>query len=63
LLLASRIPIKRHVKVRGEANPYDPAYETYFEKREGDHTMLLNHIFMLGDAPTAHEVFIEPTRT
>src|ERR1017187_9645100 len=36
LLLASRISIKRHVKVRGEANPYDPAYETYFEKREGD---------------------------
>src|ERR1700730_16950178 len=30
LLLASRIPIKRHVKVRSEANPYDPAYETYF---------------------------------
>jgi RNA-directed DNA polymerase len=23
-------PIKRHVKVKGEANPYDPAYETYF---------------------------------
>ena len=37
LLLASRIPIQRHVKVRGEANPYDPAYETYFEKREADH--------------------------
>jgi RNA-directed DNA polymerase len=30
-------PIKRHVKVKGEANPYDPAYETYFEKREEDH--------------------------
>jgi len=30
-------PIKRHVKVQGEANPYDPAYETYFEKREADH--------------------------
>jgi RNA-directed DNA polymerase len=39
LLLASRISIKRHVKVRGEANPYDPAYETYFEKREGDHML------------------------
>jgi RNA-directed DNA polymerase len=36
LLLASCIPIQRHVKVRSEANPYDPAYETYFEKREGD---------------------------
>ena len=37
LLLASRIPIKRHIKVRGEVNPYDPTYETYLEKREGDH--------------------------
>jgi RNA-directed DNA polymerase len=39
LLFASRIPIKRHVKVKSEANPYDPAYETYFEKREGDHML------------------------
>ena len=37
LLFASRTPIQRHVKVKGEANPYDPAYETYFEKREADH--------------------------
>jgi RNA-directed DNA polymerase len=37
LLSTSRTPIKRHVKVKGEANPYDPVYETYFEKREGDH--------------------------
>ena len=27
---ASSTPIKRHIKVKGEANPYDPAYETYF---------------------------------
>src|ERR1700692_754733 len=31
LLLASRIPIQRHIKVRSEANPSDPAYEPYFE--------------------------------
>ena len=37
LWLADRTPIQRHVKVKGEANPYDPAYETYFEKREADH--------------------------
>ena len=24
-------PIKRHIKVQGDANPYDPAYETYFD--------------------------------
>jgi RNA-directed DNA polymerase len=27
------IPIQRHVKVRAQANPFDPAWETYFEKR------------------------------
>jgi RNA-directed DNA polymerase len=37
LLSASATPIRRHVKVRSDANPYDPAYETSFEKREGDH--------------------------
>ena len=30
LWLANRTPIQRPVKVKGEANPYDPAYETYF---------------------------------
>ena len=34
---ARSTPIKRHVKVKGDANPYDPAYETYFEHREGTH--------------------------
>jgi RNA-directed DNA polymerase len=37
LYRAVRTPIQRHVKVKGEANPYDPAYESYFEKREADH--------------------------
>jgi len=31
LLRASRTPIKRHIKLKGDANPYDPAYEIYFE--------------------------------
>jgi len=30
---AARVPIKRHVKVKAEANPYDPEWETYYEKR------------------------------
>jgi RNA-directed DNA polymerase len=37
LLFASRTPIQRHVKVKSDTNPYDPADETYFEKREADH--------------------------
>jgi RNA-directed DNA polymerase len=32
-----RTPIQRHVKVKADANPYDPAYEAYFEKREETH--------------------------
>jgi RNA-directed DNA polymerase len=27
------VPIVRHVKVRAAANPYDPKWERYFEKR------------------------------
>ena len=26
-------PIKRHVKIKGDANPYDPNWESYYEKR------------------------------
>jgi Retron-type reverse transcriptase len=33
LLKASSVPIKRHTKIKGEANPYDPAWEEYFERR------------------------------
>ncbi len=36
---AKSTPIKRHVKVKGEANPYDPTDETYFEEREGAHML------------------------
>lgn len=30
---ASDVPIIRHVKIRSDANPYDPCWEEYFEKR------------------------------
>src|SRR5260370_17699971 len=33
LLRATSVPIVRHVKIQGEANPYDLAWESYFEKR------------------------------
>jgi RNA-directed DNA polymerase len=33
LAWATDTPIKRHIKIRESANPYDPAWETYFEKR------------------------------
>lgn len=33
LIKANGIPIQRHIKIRSEANPYDPEWEVYFEKR------------------------------
>lgn len=38
LIEAVRTPIKRHIKIRAEANPYDPAWEPYFEKRLANKT-------------------------
>jgi RNA-directed DNA polymerase len=29
------VPIQRHTKIKGAANPYDPAWEVYLEKRLG----------------------------
>jgi RNA-directed DNA polymerase len=34
LFRASTIPIVRHVKIRGAANPFDPAWESYFTERQ-----------------------------
>lgn len=33
LARAAQVPIRRHVKVKAQANPYDPRWEAYFEKR------------------------------
>jgi RNA-directed DNA polymerase len=35
LFSVASVPIKRHVKVKGAANPFDPAWEAYFEQRLG----------------------------
>jgi RNA-directed DNA polymerase len=33
LVKAADVPIKRHVKIKSTANPYDPEWEPYFEER------------------------------
>jgi RNA-directed DNA polymerase len=33
LFFAVSIPIRRHIKIRQDANPFDPEWEIYFEKR------------------------------
>lgn len=35
LLYASDTPIRRHTKIKSDANPFDPSWETYFEDRSG----------------------------
>lgn len=35
LFCAADVAIKRHIKIKGEANPYDPEWEPYFEMRLG----------------------------
>lgn len=37
LFHAASLPIRRHVKIKREANPYHPAWEMYFESRESRH--------------------------
>jgi RNA-directed DNA polymerase len=53
LFATSLMPITRHVQVRDGANPYDPAWEVYFEERLGvkmERTLLgrnrLRHLWM-----------------
>ena len=33
LFFAASVPIERHIKIKGQANPYDPEWEIYFEER------------------------------
>ncbi len=34
-VLTAGVAIKRHLQVKSEANPYDPAFEEYFDQRLG----------------------------
>ena len=38
LVKASSIAIRRHVKIKGEATPYDPKYTDYLERRKRSRT-------------------------
>ena len=33
LFRLSKVPIRRHIKIKSDANPYDPVWEPYFEAR------------------------------
>ena len=42
LFRASTMPIRRHTKIKSEANPYDPDWEPYIEARIGE--KMINHL-------------------
>jgi RNA-directed DNA polymerase len=64
LIRAANVPIQRHVKTQGEANPYDPMWESYFEKRldvqiaatlKGKHQLLVLWKEQRGLCPICHQ--------
>lgn len=65
LFHASSVPVgKKYIKVRGEANPYNPQYEAYFEERRGfrmlDTTQRIRRLSRLwldqqGNCPVCHQ--------
>jgi len=43
LVEISKVPIKRHIKIKAEATPYDPTYKAYFEKRRERRKLKILH--------------------
>jgi RNA-directed DNA polymerase len=70
LFRAAKEPIRRHVKVRAEANPYDPEWEQYFEARlqrkmshrlKGKRTMLQLWLSQQGRCPVCAQTLTQET--
>ena len=70
LVKASDTPIRRHTKIKGAANPFDPAWEEYFENRFGlqmkDNPRGKNQLLILwymqeGLFPNCHEKITKET--
>lgn len=43
LFAAHLVPIRRHIKIRSDTNPYDPAQAAYFERRLGEKWLQERH--------------------
>ena len=70
LVKASDTPIRRHTKIKGAANPFDPAWEEYFENRFGlqmkDNPRGKNQLLILwymqeGLCPNCHDKITKET--
>jgi RNA-directed DNA polymerase len=71
LFSASRVPINRHIKIKADANPYDLAWELYFEERlsrQMEHTRhgsrQLDYLWreQNGICPVCHQKLTDETR-
>ncbi|MFI5305083.1 MAG: HNH endonuclease [Nitrospiria bacterium] len=71
LIKACDTPIKRHVKIKADANPFDPKWEEYFEERfqikmsnslEGNEKMHQLWMDQKGTCPICHENISEKTK-
>ena len=40
LFSAGSVPIRRHIAIRGDANPFDPAWNAYFERRRNSSSVV-----------------------
>lgn len=65
----AQMPIRTHVKIRSQANPYDPKWEKYFESRKQEHarTMLQTRMRILwrqqkGNCPYCRQSLLEVTQ-
>jgi len=70
LVKASDTPIRRHTKIKGAANPFDPAWEEYFENRfglqmkdnpRGKKQLLILWYMQEGLCPNGHEKITKET--
>lgn len=70
LVIAARIGYQQHVKIRRDANPYDPAWEPYFERRQyhkvkgelhGRSKLLRQWHHQLGICPVCRELITKQT--
>ena len=70
LIDAAQVPIKRHTKIQGKANPFDPEWESYFEERLDAQMMTtyrgkqwLHHLWQEqnGDCPVCHQKITKTT--
>ena len=70
LRFAARVPRERHSKIKGAANPYDPAWEIYFEQRttakmidtlKGQRTLFQLWKEQKGNCPVCNQTITEET--